>query len=56
MHLRQRGDPGIPRRRMQLADRRVRSQPPDDRVFPPAAADHKYSHATGAYRATSAVP
>ncbi len=24
-------------------------------MFPPAAADHKYSHATGAYRVTSTV-
>ena len=24
-------------------------------MFPPAATDHKYSHATGAYRVTSTV-
>ena len=49
MHLRQRRDPRIPRRRMQLANVRVRGQRPDDRVFPPAPANHKYSHVPGAY-------
>jgi len=34
---------------MELADGRVRGQRPDNRVFPPAATDHKYSHAPGAY-------
>ena len=51
MQLRQLRDPGISRRRVQLAHVRVRGQPPDNRVFPPAAADHKYSHAPGAYLA-----
>ena len=30
---------------MELADCRVRGQRPNDRVFPPAAPDDKYSHA-----------
>ena len=32
---------------MEFADARVRGQPPDNRVLPAAATDHKYSHATG---------
>jgi len=35
---------------MKFADARVSGQPPNNRVFPPAATDHKYAHATGAYR------
>jgi hypothetical protein len=34
---------------MQFTDRRVRGQPSNKRMLPPAATDHKYSHATGAY-------
>ena len=52
MQLRQRRDARIPRRRVEFADGRVRSQRPGDRVFPPAATDHKYSHAPGAYLLT----
>ena len=53
VHLRQGSDPGIPRRRMQRADPRVRGQPPNKSVLPPATTDNKYSHGTGAYRAPS---
>ncbi len=54
MHLRQQSDPGIPRRRVKLADTGVSGQPPDKSVFAPAATDNKYSHATGAYPLTRA--
>ena len=49
MRLRQPSDPRIPRRRMQLADVRVRGERPNDSVLPPAATNHKYAHASGAY-------
>ena len=49
MQLRQLRDPGIPRRRMELADVRVCGQRSRDRMFPPAPANDKYSHVPGAY-------
>ena len=39
---------------MNLADPSVSDQRPHQSVFPPAPADHKYSHATAAYSATRA--
>jgi hypothetical protein len=39
---------------MKPLNRRVRGQRPHQSVFPPAAADNKYSHATAAYSATRA--
>ena len=44
--------PGFPGAAVEFADVRVRGQRPDDRVFPAAPADHKYSHAPGAYSLT----
>jgi hypothetical protein len=37
---------------MKLTDHWVRGQPPDNRMLSAAAADHKYSHAPGAYLLT----
>ena len=52
MQLRKPRDAGIARRRMEFANSRVRGQRPHDRVLSPAATDHKYSHAPGAYPET----
>jgi len=40
---------------MKRLNRRVRGQRPHKRVFPPAATNHKYPHATAAYPATTAA-
>ena len=49
MQLRKLRDPGIPRRRVELGDVRVRGQRSDDRMLPTAPANDKYSHVPGAY-------
>jgi len=56
MRRRHPGNPGIPRRRIQLPNVRVGGKRPNESVLPPAGPNHKYAHAREPTSLISATP